>query len=237
MTPERQNAWRIVQAMSDAERTDLLVDLIECLSTMQADLRRLTQQSLCCLRSGATRKEPTMIQEATYRGKAVDAIMGLTETGAHPFVGVMYEVTMGDERGQRVPFRGYLHEEKSAERTIESLRHSGWKGSSFPVNARGIGAWPGLGSEEVQIVVQHEPAHDGSGKVYPRVAFVNRLFDLRVKNPLPAEQTQRLSQRWDGLLKKHAPSSNGAVRAASTPTPAPHELPRFESSAHDEIPF
>lgn len=85
-----------------------------------------------------------------------------------PYVQVSFELTAGDQKGRRLLWRGYLTEDAAA-RTIESLRLMGWRGSRLDDGL------PGLHTNEVELVVEHEESQKEAGKFWPKVAFVNRL--------------------------------------------------------------
>jgi hypothetical protein len=154
------------------------------------------------------------VNEGTYRAIVVAVGMGLSEQEGHPFVALMCEITRGEYEHRRVAFRGYLHEEESAKRTIGALRAAGWKGQEFPAS-NALEAWTGLGSEEVEIVVSVEPGRDDPSKTYARVAFVNRLAELRIKRPIDDPRAiSGLSRKCQGLLL-------GERRPSTLPPPAP----------------
>lgn len=117
-----------------------------------------------------------ILEEGRYRARAVQAKIGRSEQQGIPFVEVMFEVLRGKGVGQRVRWRGYLNE-KSRERTIESLRLAGWSEPAF-------GSWKGMGTTEVEIDVQHDTDENDSTKRFARVAFVNRVPKLQLKNEI-----------------------------------------------------
>jgi hypothetical protein len=186
-----------------------------------------------------------MIAVGKYRARAVDVAMGMSETNGHPFVAVLFEVTLGEALGERVAFRGYLHEDKSGERTIAALRTAGWRGDAFPAPGSPISAWQGLGRAEAVIVVQHEPDVKDPTRVYPRVAFVNNVQELRIKQPMPVAHVSDLSRRFAGLLERGRstgapPAASSQAPAAAYPNGAAHEAHLSgpaDANPVDEIPF
>jgi hypothetical protein len=181
-----------------------------------------------------------MIAVGKYRARAVDVAMGMSKTNGHPFVAVLFEVTLGEALGERVAFRGYLHEDKSAERTIAALRTAGWRADAFPAPGAPITAWQGLGRAEAVIVVQHEPDVKDPTKIYPRVAFVNNVQELRIKQPMPAAHVSDLSRRFAGLLERGRPSGAPAAPTGAGVAPAyPNGAPNSpaDGSLESEIPF
>ena len=93
-----------------------------------------------------------------FRATAKEGDYGYAKTGTEQ-VAVLFEL----ETGSRLTWYGYLTE-KTQDRTIESLLHCG---------VSNIETLAGLGSKEVELVVQHEA--DQEGKTRARVAFVNAL--------------------------------------------------------------
>lgn len=82
-----------------------------------------------------------------------------------PRVSVEFEVTDGPERGQSIWWDGWLTD-KAQERTCESLVHAGWTGADFET-------LPGLGTKDVDLVVEEEEWPVGSGTKRAKVKWVN----------------------------------------------------------------
>jgi hypothetical protein len=160
-----------------------------------------------------------MIEEGTYRAKATGHKFGKTSKGTEQ-VFVEFTVTEGDCQGQRLAWYGYFTE-KTTERTLDSLEYCGWDGDSL-TDLRG------LGSQEVDLVVEHEEADDG--RVYARVKWVNRVGG-GVKEEMTPAEVQALNARLKGLrmARKQKRANQGGGSDAYGGAPHPAET--------DDIPF
>jgi hypothetical protein len=101
-----------------------------------------------------------LIENGRYRARAIDAVLGVADTGTKQ-VAVLFDLL--DHPGHAIAWYGYFTE-KTEERTIESLIHAGWTGDN-------LASLDGLGSTEVQLVVEHE--QNQKGEVIARVKWVN----------------------------------------------------------------
>lgn len=102
---------------------------------------------------------------------------------------VMFEVCGGESNGERATWRGYFTE-KTAERTLESLRYMGWDGDDV-TNIQG------LDNNKVQIVVEHEL---WDGKVQVKIQWVNRLFAVHQGTPMGQSKKAEFSKRMKELV-------------------------------------
>src|ERR1700737_157979 len=113
-----------------------------------------------------------MLPKGRYRAKAVDAQLGFSPNKGTEQVVVEFEILDEEHAGERITWIGYFAENTS-ERTIESLRICGWKTDD-------VSDLRGIGDNEVQLVVEHEPYQ---GKTFARVQFVNRIGGINMKSP------------------------------------------------------
>ena len=100
------------------------------------------------------------IPAGTYTARALGFDFGVTQNDKD-FVAVNFEITGPDQRGEQITWRGYFSTEGAIKRTLESLRYAGWKGGPDTLEAL-----PGLGSNEVELVVKHK---EYNGKTYAKV--------------------------------------------------------------------
>lgn len=115
----------------------------------------------------------------TYRAKAREWGLGETGTGKEQ-VAVEFTILTEGATEQGLVWYGYFTE-ATLERTIESLRHMGWKGDD---PSDGL---PGLDANEVDIVVENE---EFEGRTYAKVQWVNRPGGLAIKAPLAPEKAK-----------------------------------------------
>jgi len=167
------------------------------------------------------------IPPGKYRARAVEAALGLTESGKEQ-VAVLFEVTEGGFAGYRLTWYGYFHGRdpqtalKNQKRTIESLRYCGWQGND-------LDDLSGIDANEVQIVVERDVYE---GRVRSKVAWVNRLgAGLALQKPLPPDQAKAFAARMKGLCMQITPEPT--QQGAPTRTSGPGAI----SHTDDDIPF
>ncbi len=115
-----------------------------------------------------------MLKAGTYSAVARSYEFGKTNKGL-PQVVITFElVGEGEARGQTVPWFGIFHE-NTWKRTIESLRHCGFKGDDI----KNLGKL----NQIVDIVVEH---NEWEGKTNARVSWVNRpgAGQVKLANPM-----------------------------------------------------
>lgn len=152
-----------------------------------------------------------MLPVGKYQARALQAELGFADTGTE-VVAVQFEVIDGEHKGARVTWRGYFTE-KTARRSVESLKYAGWLGDWF--------TWEGLGSETVQLDVQ-EDRDLKSGEVRgTRVAWVNPAR-APMKNSMDQSSRAQFAARMKGIVSEVLGSASAPQRPASPPRqPAP----------------
>ena len=113
------------------------------------------------------------VQDGKYMAKATgEVVLGKSKKEQTPFIEFYFEVTKGELQGQKVRYTGYFTD-KTAERTIESLRTCGWRGTDL--SEFRSGKLSGLDSQEVEVVTQIEKFTNDKGeeRESARVAWVN----------------------------------------------------------------
>lgn len=139
-----------------------------------------------------------MIEAGKVRAVASDHQWGKSSND-NEYVQVTFEIREGSDEGQSIAWWGYFTE-KTQERTVEALRHCG---CTFPDN--NITDLTGLGSKDVQLVIEHEPNQEGDMRA--KVRWVNRLGGgPTVQAPMSAGEKEDFSQRLKGVLVASKPS-------------------------------
>lgn len=111
-----------------------------------------------------------------FKAKAKAWILGETSTGGEE-IAVEFDVLTEGAEYSVLTWRGYFTD-AAWERTIESLRHMGWKGDN-------LANLEGLDTNEVELVVEEE---EYNGKIQTKVRWVNRASGLNVKAPLTEDR-------------------------------------------------
>jgi hypothetical protein len=190
-----------------------------------------------------------MLNEGNYRGIPVRAALGVAGTGTEQ-IAVQFELV--EPQGQRITWFGFFTE-NATERTVESLRHCGWRGDDLSVFVEGAPLPEGF-DQEVELVVEHNTYN---GKTSARVAFVNSGGGLAMKNALTQDQAGAFARRmkskiaaFDRAAGRAAPA-NGQARPAARPAqraaarqPVEDQIPQEELDRQaeqqpvpDDIPF
>lgn len=141
-----------------------------------------------------------MIEEGYYDATPITAALGFTKKETE-CVGVEFELV---DTGAHITWYGYFTE-RSADRTIESLRFCGWTGQDLD-NLTEIGSK----KTTVQLVIEHEP---WEGKVRAKVQWVNRGGGLQLSKPLDVNQAKSFAQRMKGAVVAYD-QAKGIVKQA-----------------------
>lgn len=178
-----------------------------------------------------------MIAAGKYKARALSAEIGYAKTGSE-MVLVNFQIA---DSTTVMPWYGTITE-SSAKRVMESLLFTGWDGVDFE-------NWNGLGSKEVELVIEEEP--DASGKLWPRVKWVNRLGGGSLKQVMTQPQRAHFAAKMKGVVAEVLGSAGAPQRPASPPRqPAPARRggqgapPReygdgseFDDNFDDNVPF
>lgn len=177
-----------------------------------------------------------MIGAGRYVARAVPGAweLGTSPTKGSVFIRVSFRVEGGEADGECVTWDGYFAGD-AEKRTMESLRHCGWQG--FDVSA--IEALPNA----VSIVVEHNEwtTDQGETRVFPRVAWVNKLGGPSVKKPLQGAALMDFAQRMKGLAHtipvQPADGPSAASHGRSSQQPGCDPGPGADAPYEDDIPF
>lgn len=146
----------------------------------------------------------------THRVRPIDCALGMTGTNKEQ-IGVMFEIV--DDPAQRITWYGYFTE-ATFERTIESLRHLGWRGTDLAEFHRGL---PAGVDNEVDIVVEEEA--DNNGEPRAKVRWINSAGSgVAVKTVLDDQQVRAFSARMKARVA--GLQAAGGTTPARTPAPA-----------------
>lgn len=132
-----------------------------------------------------------MLPERTYAAVARSATLTESEEKKTPQVAVTFEITTAEYAGERVIWFGFLTD-KTTERTIQSLRYAGWKGTDLT----DLSDLAKNDTPVVELVVEHETYKD---KTRAKVQWVNPAGG-RAGKALPADQAKALSAKMRGAI-------------------------------------
>lgn len=140
-----------------------------------------------------------MIPVGKYKARATEGALGFTSTGKEQ-VAVALEVQSGEYQGKEITWYGYFTD-ATTDRTLESLRHLGWKGDD-------LSDLTGILDNEVQIVVEEET--DQQGEVRTRVRWINGGGGVAMKDRM----TDADAKAFAGRMKGHILAQRRASGAA-----------------------
>ena len=170
------------------------------------------------------------MQAGTFKAKAKTWTLAEASTGTLQ-VAVEFEFASdADGTLERITWYGYLTD-AAFNRTIEALRHCGWKGDD-------LSDLQGLDANEVELVLAEE---EYKGHVNIRVQWVNKPGGLAVKAPLAADKAKAFAASMrDRIRGLDASKGKPAAPAAKKPTP-PKMPPAMQSAPAsnppDDLPF
>lgn len=88
-----------------------------------------------------------------------------------PCIAIMFGITSGPLRGRRIDWTGWLTA-KAIETTLRQLQAAGWKGGSMrTLDGLDVG-------NLVSLRIEPEAMQDDPSRVFPRVAWVNKIRTL-----------------------------------------------------------
>lgn len=149
---------------------------------------------------------PPKIPVGKFRARAQRGEFGYTEKGNEQVM-VIFELTDPELAGETVPWWGYFTE-RTAERTMQSLRFCGWKGDD-------VTTLDGLTDNEVEVEIEHNTY---KGKTNARVAWVNRVGGgLQLKTPMAEAQRKAFAQKMKALAVKTRKEAEAAPAPAVDP--------------------
>jgi hypothetical protein len=170
-----------------------------------------------------------MVPVGTHKARPIDCALGMTGTGKEQ-VAILFELVDGSP--ERITWYGYFTD-GTFERTIESLRYLGWRGTDLIEFHHGL---PAGVENEVDIVVEDEADQNGEPK--RKVKWINSGGGVAVKSVLDDAQARAFAAR----MKARVAALQAAGGGAKPPTrqPAPATVGTNASGvpiAEDDIPF
>ena len=120
-----------------------------------------------------------------HEAKPQSCQFGTSAKKGTEMVSVVFQFVGGPNDGKRITWSGYFTE-NTAKRTLDALEHCGWDGND-------VANLSGFGSKNVELVLEEEEGQDG--KMYPRVAWVNKLVSRGPANVYNPEQVTGLAAR------------------------------------------
>jgi hypothetical protein len=161
-----------------------------------------------------------------YRARAIEAGLGESSTGKEQ-VAVSFEILTEGVPEKFLTWFGYFTD-ATANRTIESLRHCGWKGDDL-TDISGL-------DQEVDLVVEEE---EYEGKQHTKVQWVNRPGGLTIKTPLSPDKAKAFSASMRDRIRA-LDTANGTRTAPARSTPRPaggDKRPEPPPLGDTDIPF
>lgn len=150
------------------------------------------------------------MEDGRYIARGCAAGLGYS-SNQKPQVAVDLEITQGDHAGAHVTWYGFFTD-ATHERTFKALRAMGWQGDD-------VSNLAGIDANEVSITLKSE---EYEGKVSQKVAWINPLGGVVLKEPMTPEQAKAFGAQMRGA----AIASRGG---ASTPAkPKPKSKPQRE---------
>lgn len=144
---------------------------------------------------------------ATARGNA----LAYSKTKGTPSIDVQFTIDkIGDDIppgailkvGTVLTWNGWLTE-GAFERTMKTVeRCFGWRGTNFEEINQNAELFAG---KQVQLVINFEPGMNDRNKLFPKVAFVNRIPQLQ---SLPAEDAAKIADDFRDKLMEFRASQN-----------------------------
>ena len=146
-----------------------------------------------------------MIEKGEHEARPISYQFGKSANKQTEMVSIQFQFVGGPNDGKRIGYNGYFTE-STAKRTMDSLEYCGWDGVS-------LADLKGFGSKNVMLVIEDEQGRDG--ELYPRVAWVNRLFSRGPGIVYEKAEVQSLADRMAAInaerRRENAEKRGGAV--------------------------
>lgn len=171
-----------------------------------------------------------MTMHGTYKARTLSGGLGYTSKGTEQ-VGIDFQITEGPHEGQHITWYGFFTD-KTADRTIESLRICGWEGDD-------LCDLTGIEKNEVELVIEAEDYTDsrtGEIKTGSRVRWVNRIggSGFSMRDAMDATQAREFAARMRGRVVALRGNGQAPRRPAQA---APSGGASRQQIEEDDIPF
>lgn len=167
-----------------------------------------------------------MIDEGAWKARACEGTLAYTGS-KNKQIAVDFVLLEGPNEGAHITWYGYFTDE-TWERTIDSLRIMGWGGTD-------LDDLSGIESEEVRLVIAHEP--DLQGELRARVRWVNALGGIAVKERMDAGAARAFALEMKGKILAHGARQGSATRKQQRPTAQVGHVMPPPAEGEDNIPF
>jgi len=144
------------------------------------------------------------MEDGRYKAQASSWGLGYTK-GGKPQIAIEMRVLDEEASGELITWYGYFTD-AAKERTFSALRTLGWEGDD-------LANLNGLDKNEVSITVKSE---EWEGSWTQKVAWINPLGGLGLKNPMTPEQAKSFAATMKGDA---IASRGGTSKPASRPKP------------------
>ena len=161
--------------------------------------------------------------------KATQWDLGESGKNRTPQIAVACTFTEGPNIGRTSTWFGFLTD-AAFDRTVESLRHFGWKGDDLYKLCRGDDP-EGMGTQEAVAVVGEE---EYEGKLRARINFINGTGGLALKERMDDAQARAFAAKMRGRIMSKG-SAKPATAQRSKPAGARDNSPPAHTD--DDIPF
>lgn len=159
----------------------------------------------------------SILQPGTYKAKPEAVQFGIVETTGNEYIRVSFAIDFDDGSVETIGADLYFTE-KTATRSIESLRYCGWKGTDLSTLDHGV---DGMGSDVVELVLAMDTFTDketGADKETLKVKWINRPGGRAVAKPMSDQQKATFAARMKGVVMAAGgpKPTNGATRPAAS---------------------
>jgi hypothetical protein len=148
------------------------------------------------------------------------------------------EVLFEDEQGRRSWWHGYLHTDKTFDRTVEALEVLGWQAAAHQGDLMSLHGTQLLKGARAEIVVEDASFTGGDGRQVQatRVAWVNG-GGVRA-DAMPEDEARAFSNKIRArVLARKGPRPSTKPGPARPPTPKPAADAPYDPIGDDDIPF
>lgn len=176
------------------------------------------------------------IPVGTTEGTVVQHQLGKSPKSGSQRIEVLFE----DEEGRRSWWHGYLHTDKTFDRTVEALEVLGWDAAAHQGDLMSLHGTQVLKGARAEIVVEDASyvGQDGQQVHATRVAWVNG--DGVRGDAMPEDEARAFAQQLRARVlarKGPRPSTRPGPARQGPPPRAAQPVPADQDTPYDDIPF